>query len=107
MTETKARQLLALGNRGLPSQFSPADTVKTGGALLQVLVMGRILLPPGCVGHTAPIAQQIGIPVLATTDTAILRLEAANAALHLVIGTRERLAVVALHQLRPQVGEYP
>ena len=34
-------------------------------------------------------------------------LPAANAALHLVIGPGKVLAIVALHQLRPQVGEYP
>src|SRR5713101_9098676 len=76
VTKTKARELLALSDGGLPSQFAPAGTVKPGGALFQVLAMGRILLPPGRVGHTAPVAQQIGIPVLATTHAAILRASA-------------------------------
>src|SRR6266568_1109250 len=67
MTKAKARELLALCDGGLPSQPSPADTVKLGSVLFQKLSMGRILLPPGRVGHTAPIAQQIGVPVLATT----------------------------------------
>src|SRR5216684_849643 len=106
VTKTKARELLALSDGGLPSQFAPAGTVKPGGALFQVLAMGRILLPPGRVGHTAPVAQQIGIPVLATTHAAILRLEPANAALHVVLGAGKVLPVVALHQVRSQVGEH-
>src|SRR5216683_1687635 len=106
VTKTKARELLALSDGGLPSQFAPAGTVKPGGALFQVLAMGRILLPPGRVGHTAPVAQQIGIPVLATTHAAILRLEPANAALHVVVGAGKVLPVVALHQVRSQVGEH-
>src|SRR5260370_37012298 len=61
--------------------------------------MGCILLPPDRVGHTASIAQQIGVPVLATTHPAILRLETANAALHVVIGAGKVLPVVALHQV--------
>src|SRR5713101_6242011 len=58
VTETKARELLTLSGGGLPSQFAPADTVKLGGTLLQKLSMDRILLPPGCVGYTTPVAQQ-------------------------------------------------
>jgi transposase len=100
VTEAKARELLALSDGGLPSQFAPADTVKPGDALFQLLSMGRILLPPGRVGDRASVAQQIGVPVLATTDAAILRLEAANAALHVVVGTGKVLPVVALHQVR-------
>src|SRR5260370_8106647 len=68
--------------------------------------MGCILLPPDRVGHTASIAQQIGVPVLATTHAAILRLEPANAALHVVVGAGKVLPVVALHQVRSQVGEH-
>jgi hypothetical protein len=51
--------------------------------------MGAILLPPSGVGYTAPVAQQIRVPVLATTDAAILRFEAANAALHLGVRCAE------------------
>ena len=54
---TKARELLALSDGGLLSQFAPADAVKPSGTLLQVLVVGRILLPPGRISHTAPVAQ--------------------------------------------------
>ena len=86
VTKTKARELLALSAGGLLSQLAPMCTVKPSSALLQKFSMGRILLPPGRVGHTAPIAQQLGIPVLATTHAAILRLEATNAALH--VGVR-------------------
>ncbi len=106
MTKTKARELLTLSDGGLPSQLSPADTVKLGGALLQVLVMGRILLPPGRVGHTAPVAQQIRVPVLAATHTPILRFEPANAALHVIIRAGKVLPVVALYQVHSQVGEH-
>src|SRR5713101_1241252 len=56
VTEAKARELLALSDAGLLSQFAPACTVKPGGALLQKLSMGRILLPPGCIRHAAPVA---------------------------------------------------
>src|SRR5205807_8323112 len=72
VTKTKAGELLTLSDGGLPSQFAPTDTVKPGSALLQVLVVDRILLPPGRIGYTAPVAQQIGVPVLAATHTAIL-----------------------------------
>ena len=81
---TKARKLLALSDGGLPSQLSLACMVKPDGALLQALAMGRILFPSSHVGQTAPVVQQKGVPVLATTDAAILRLEAANAGLHVV-----------------------
>src|SRR5260370_12683953 len=72
VTKTKARELLALSDGGLPSQFAPAGTVKPGGALFQALAMGRILLPPRRVGHTAPVPHQTGIPLLPTTHAAIL-----------------------------------
>src|SRR5438270_2750691 len=76
VTEAKARELLALGDSGLLSQLSPADTVKPSGALFQKPSMGRILLPPGRVGHTAPVTQKIGVPVFATTHATILRASA-------------------------------
>jgi hypothetical protein len=95
----KARELLALSRFGLLAQFAPVGTVKPGSALLQKLSVSRILLPPGRVGHTAPITQQIGVPVLATTHAAILGLESANAALHVIVGAGKVLPVVALHQV--------
>ena len=55
MTKTKARELLALSDGGLPSQFAPAGPVQLGGALFQMLAMGRVLLPPGDVGDRAPL----------------------------------------------------
>src|SRR5258708_1715058 len=106
VAEAEARELLALSAGGLPSQLSPTNRVKLGGLLLQMLAVGHILLPPGGIGDTAPITQQIGVPVLATTHATILRLEAANAALHVVVGARKVLPVVALHQIGPQIGEY-
>src|SRR6266496_6645205 len=57
VTKAKARELLALRDGGLLSQFAPAGTVKPSGTLLQVLVVGRILLPPSRISHTAPVAQ--------------------------------------------------
>src|SRR5258708_7998950 len=106
VAEAEARELLALSAGGLASQLSPTNRVKLGGLLLQMLAVGHILLPPGGIGDTAPITQQIRVPVLATTDPAILRLEAANAALHVVVGAWKVLMVVALHQVRSQVGKH-
>src|SRR6266567_1040085 len=68
--------------------------------------MGRILLPPGGIGDGAAVAQEIALPVLAPTRAAILRLESANAAFQLVVGTRKVLPVIALHQVRTQVREH-
>src|SRR5260370_5044818 len=45
VTKTKARELLALSDGGLPSQFAPAGTDTPGGALFQKISMWRILLP--------------------------------------------------------------
>lgn len=85
--EAKTRALLVVSDGGFPAHFSPAaETVKAGGALFQTLAMGCILLPPGRVGNRAPVAQEIGVPVLATADATILRFEPANAALH--VGVR-------------------
>ena len=39
-------------------------------------------------------------------DPTILRFECANAAFHVIVGTWEVLPVVALHQVRAQVGEH-
>src|SRR5258708_39912408 len=106
VTKTKAREVLALSAGGLLSQLAPMCTVKPSSALLQKFSMGRILLPPSRVGHPAPIAQQIGIPVLTTTHAAILCLEAADTAFHVIVGARKVLPVVALHQMRAQVGKH-
>src|SRR5712691_2243832 len=56
MTKAKARELLALRDGALPSQFAPAGPVQLGSALFQQLSMGRVLLPPGGVGDRAPVA---------------------------------------------------
>src|SRR2546428_693251 len=106
VTETKARELLAAGGGSLAAQLSPASAVEPGGLLDQLLTLSGILLPPLVVGDRAPVAQEIGVPVLATTDASIARLEAANTAFHLVVGAREVFAVIALHQVRSQVGEH-
>src|SRR5260370_3316361 len=71
-----------------------------------MLLPGSNLLPPFVVHHRTHVAQQIGVPVLATTDAAIQCLDAANAALHVVVGAGKVLAVVALHQVGTLVGEY-
>src|SRR5260370_27876343 len=67
---------------------------------------GCILFPPLVVHHTAPVAQEIGVPVLAAADAAVARLESADTPFHLIIGAREILPVVTLHQVRPQVSEH-
>jgi len=106
VTEAKARELLVLRDGGLVTELSPASTIEPGGLRDELLSPGRILLPPLGVGRRAPIAQQIGIPVLAATDTAVARLEPSDTAFHLIVGTWELLPIVALHQVRPQVGEH-
>src|SRR5437667_4165254 len=74
--------------------------------LYEKVSMERILLPPSCIGHRAPIPQHIRVPVLAPTDTAILRFETPNATFHLVVGTGKILAVITQHEMRAQVGEH-
>jgi hypothetical protein len=106
VTEAKARELLVLGDGGLATQFSPASTIEPGGLRDELLPLGRILLPPLVVGRRAPVAQQIGIPVLAAADAAVARLESTNAALHVVVCPGKVLPVIALHQVRPQVGTH-
>src|SRR5207245_10643969 len=106
VTETKARQLLVLHDGGLATAFSPPSAIELGGQLDELLSPGRILLPPLVVGHTAPVAQQIRVPVLAGTSAAVACLESTDATFHLIIGAGKVLAVVALHQVRPQVGEH-
>src|SRR6266849_3543531 len=78
VTETKACQLFPLCGGSLTTELSPAGAIEPGG----------LLFPPLVVGHTAPIAQQIVVPVLATADAAVARLEPTDAAFHLIVGTR-------------------
>src|SRR5258708_16866840 len=106
VTETKARELLMLGNGGLATQISPARVIEPGGLFDQLLPPGSILLPPFVVHHRTPVAQQIGVPVLATTDAAIQCLDAANAALHVVVGAGKVLAVRPPHPVGALVGEH-
>ena len=49
-------------------------------------------------GHITAIAQQIVIPVVASTDAPIARFDSANEALQLIVGTRQVLDIVALDQ---------
>src|SRR5260370_18392388 len=56
VTETKARELLVLGEGGLATQFSPASTTEPGGLRDDLLSPGRILFPPLVVGRRAPVA---------------------------------------------------
>src|SRR5712691_4028753 len=100
MAKAKTLELLALCSFRLVAELSPAGTTQPGGVLHQLLPPDRILLPPVVIRDTAPIAQQIAIPVLPATDAAIASLEAANAAFHLVVRPWERFPVVALHQVR-------
>src|SRR5258708_10663349 len=101
VTETKACQLLPLCGGSLATELSPAGAIEPGDLLDQLVAPGRILFPPLIVGHTAPVAQQIVVPVLATADAAVARLEPTDAAFHLIVGTREALPVVTLHPVRP------
>src|SRR5260370_8703989 len=103
--ETKACQLLPVCGGRLATELSLAGAIEPGDLLDQLVAPGRILFPPLIVGHTAPVAQQIVVPVLATADAAVARLEPTDSAFHLLFGTREALPVVTLHPVRPQVGE--
>src|SRR5260221_11700830 len=105
VTKSKGRQLFRRRKVSLPTEPLPTHASEPRGVVDQLVTAGRILLPPLVISHRAPIAQQISIPVLATADAAIARLEGADAAFHLIVGARETLLVVALHQVRPQVGE--
>src|SRR6266516_265021 len=76
VTEPKACQLLPLCGGSLATELSPAGAIEPGGLLDQLLAPGRILFPPLVVGHRAPVAQQIVVPVLATADAAVARASA-------------------------------
>src|SRR5258706_14006780 len=78
-----------LGNGRFVTQCSPVGAVEHGGLLDQLLPMGGILLPPLVIGDRASVAQQIGIPVLAATDTTVARLEPTDTAFHVIIGAGE------------------
>src|SRR5260370_12215061 len=94
-----------LGNGRLLTQRSPASAVKHGGPLDQLLSTGGILLPPLIISDRAPVAQQIGVPILAATDTAVARLEPTDTAFPVIFGAPGLFPTVAPHQVRPQVGE--
>ena len=97
MTETKAREVLVLRDGLLATELSPPSALESGGQLDELLSPGRILLPPLVVGHTASVAQQRDVPVLAGTSAAVACLESTDATFHLIIGAGKVLAVVALH----------
>src|SRR5258706_2251091 len=94
-----------LGDGRLVTQRLQARRVESGGSLDQLLLVSAIVLPPLIIGDRAPVAQQIGIPVLTATDAAVARLEPTNTGFHVIVGAWELLLIVALHQVGPQVGE--
>src|SRR5690242_14434682 len=96
VTEAKARELLPLNRACFATNLSPAGAIYSSDLFNEVLPPGRILLPPLEIRDTAPIAQEVAVPVLAATDAAVARLEAANVAFHIVVGTWEPRSVVAL-----------
>jgi hypothetical protein len=51
VAKAKALELLALSGFGLPSECAPASAIQPSDALLQLLLMGGILLPPDGVGN--------------------------------------------------------
>src|SRR5215472_14292048 len=106
VAKAKALELLTVGSVRLAAKFSPTSVIEPGSVLHQLLLPARILFPPVVIGYIPPVAQQVAVPVLAATDAAIAGLESTNAAFHLVIGAREGLLVVALHQVWAQVGEH-
>jgi hypothetical protein len=94
VAEAKARQLLTVGGGRLPSQFAPPSGVEPGSEHLQLLAMGGFLLSQCRIRYIALVAQQIRVPVLATTNATILRLEAANAAFHLIVRAGKALSAI-------------
>ena len=103
MAEAKTFELFALSGFRFPSEDTPASPIQPSDVVLELLMMGRILLPPGSIGDGAAVAQEITIPVLAPTHAAILCLQSTNAALHVVVRAWEPLPVIALHQVWTQV----
>src|SRR5260370_723140 len=71
-----------------------------------MLLPGSNLLPPFVVHHRTHVAQQIGVPVLATSDAAIQCLDGGDVGLNVEVGAGKVLGVVALHQVGTLVGEY-
>ena len=106
MAEAKTLELFALGDGSLETHLPPPDPIKASGLLDQLILPSRILFPPVEIGYRTPIAQQVAVPVFSATDAAVARFEATNAPFHLVVGAWEILPVVALDEMRPQVGEY-
>ncbi len=105
VAKAKALELLALRRFGLAAELAPVSAIKPGDVLNELLLSACILFPPVIIGDTATVAQEVAVPILATADAAVPCLETAHAAFELVVGARKRLAVVALHQVRAEVGE--
>src|SRR5258708_18291599 len=64
-----------------------------------------MLSPPFVVCDPSSIAQQIAIPILASTDASIARLDGTDVALHFIVGAWKLGYTVATDQVCPQVRE--
>jgi hypothetical protein len=63
----------------------------------------RLLLPPFLIGDTPSIAQEIIVPVFATTDATIMHFDGTNRAFHLIVGPGKSFDVVTLDEPWPQM----
>src|SRR6266566_2022627 len=50
VTKAKTLELFALNGFGFPSEGTPASTIQPSDVVRQLLLMARILLPPGGIG---------------------------------------------------------
>lgn len=103
MTEVKARALLMLDAWSLLTECSPASPITCGSSLDALLPPDGIVLPPLEGRDRASVAQERRIPVLAPAHAAGARFQSSDAAFHLVLGARNILPIVALHQRGPQI----
>jgi hypothetical protein len=100
--EAKAVELIVVAQAGLPAHLSPALGRNPQQVCLQLLVPLGLLLPPFIISDAAPLAQQVGIPVVAATDAAVAGFDGADRQFHLIVGARQAPHIVTAGQPRPQ-----
>src|SRR5258708_16929948 len=106
MTKAIALQLLTGTTRDFRSHLLPAVSIYLPQLLVKLPLTLSLLSPPFVVGDPASIAQQIGIPILASTDAPITSLDGTDVALHLIVGAWKLGHIVAVDQVRSQVREH-
>src|SRR6266851_3210638 len=105
MTKAIALQLLTGTTRDFRSHLLPAVSIYLPQLLVKLPLTLSLLSPPFVVGDPASIAQQIGIPILASTDAPIAGFDGTDVALHLIVGARKPGDIVAVDEMRPQMCE--